>query len=44
MRKNGGWKNDEECCQNYAKKKITKIILKSCPLANDKCIVRRNEI
>ena len=35
MRKNGGWKNDEECCQNYAKKKITKIIWKSCPLAND---------
>ena len=35
MRKNGGWKNDEECCQNYAKKKITKIIWKSCPLTNE---------
>ena len=35
MRKNGGWKKDEECCQNYFKKKITKIIWKSCPLTND---------
>ena len=36
MRKNGEWKKDEECCcQNY-KKKIKKIIWKSCPLVNDK--------
>ena len=35
MRKNGGWKDGEECCQKSYGKKITKIIWKSCPLTNE---------
>lgn len=35
MRKYAQWKEDQECCNNYTKKKIKKIIWKSCSLTKD---------